>query len=722
MKRPFLTIGLSMLCAMYALFFLPTAFTVAAAAILFTAAAVCVFFRRKEASVLLLLSISGMLAFFCFSYTEKCIEQPALLYCGENISVSGTLKDYPEKNNDRYAYTLTDCTIAGEETSVTLQLTDTALYSCRPGDRLHFIASEIYANSERDSIYYLSTMAQGFSLRAYTNAVTVEKTGAVSFLYAARELRHSILESLQRRLPQTAANITGALMLGYEDSMDEQTQLIFRLSGLSHLFAVSGFHVSFWTGLVVNAFGGRKNKRTVCIAACIFLVFFMALTGFSVSVCRAGIMLLTVFAGHFVRRDADSLNSMGLAVSILLLNPYAAADVSLLLSAGATASILLSAPPIEKYILQPLSLRIKNKNLQALLLNATQLFLQSFFVCIGILPLTSICFGSISVLTPLANVFCMLPAQLTMLFGTAAQAVHRIPYLSDFLFFLTESCCHFLLRMTDFFASVPFSRLTLPFGTVVIWAAACLLLLVFCFSRFRRQQKKQFTVAIACCCVLTAAANIGVFCTRDTVTMRIQQVGNASCFTLYDRHGNAAVFGCGGNDYSAQSLQNHLLSHGNDVTQLLLIPRSTQTEQANAALLTQLLSPRQIIAAPNATHGQADDEVLLLTEEAVIQLWENCTVYYKNTDSFSGAHISVNGKNIVLCFSPSSDFSDAQTCFQSGDVFIGRQAVPQTLDTAQFDEIILSTDKNKNLYYFPSALADKIRTTADEGTIERTLR
>ena len=69
-----------------------------------------------------------------------------------------------------------------------------------------------------------------------------------------------------------------------------------------------------------------------------FVLFFMGLAGFSPSVTRAGIMMLLYLGGFLLRREPDSLNSLGLAALVILFaNPFAAADLGMLLSFSATA-------------------------------------------------------------------------------------------------------------------------------------------------------------------------------------------------------------------------------------------------------------------------------------------------------------------------------------------------------------------------------------------------
>ena len=69
------------------------------------------------------------------------------------------------------------------------------------------------------------------------------------------------------------------------------------------------------------------RRLSALLTAAIVLIF-MALTGFTPSVTRAGVMCLVLLAGQMVRREADSLNSLGLSLLLILAaNPFAVMDV-----------------------------------------------------------------------------------------------------------------------------------------------------------------------------------------------------------------------------------------------------------------------------------------------------------------------------------------------------------------------------------------------------------
>ena len=77
----------------------------------------------------------------------------------------------------------------------------------------------------------------------------------------------------------------------------------------------------------------------------------MAITGFTPSVVRSGVMITLTYCAMIFLRKSDGLNSLGFSGLVLtLFNPYTVADVGMLLSFSATLGILMWSKPISNYI------------------------------------------------------------------------------------------------------------------------------------------------------------------------------------------------------------------------------------------------------------------------------------------------------------------------------------------------------------------------------------
>jgi len=156
---------------------------------------------------------------------------------------------------------------------------------------------------------------------------------------------------------QAVGGESGALIPGLvigDTSLEEPGfKLDMRRVGLSHLTAVSGANfaiiAAFLLWLSQWIF---KSLRSRLILTSLILIGFIFLVRPSPSVLRASVMCAVILVAKARGVKADSIPSLGLAISFLILmDPFQAIDPGFALSVAATSGILLLAPKIESYIL-----------------------------------------------------------------------------------------------------------------------------------------------------------------------------------------------------------------------------------------------------------------------------------------------------------------------------------------------------------------------------------
>jgi len=151
---------------------------------------------------------------------------------------------------------------------------------------------------------------------------------------------------LQGRLaPYCSTPATGLLMgllAGDRSGIPDALQNDFRRSGLVHVLAISGFHVVLLSGLLMLFLKSlRLPHNAARIAAIVLLLLYIPVTGGSAAVTRAVVMFSVVETGALLQRKADSLNSLGVALLvIILIYPSELWSPGFQLSAAATAGII----------------------------------------------------------------------------------------------------------------------------------------------------------------------------------------------------------------------------------------------------------------------------------------------------------------------------------------------------------------------------------------------
>ncbi|MDO4400134.1 MAG: DNA internalization-related competence protein ComEC/Rec2 [Coriobacteriia bacterium] len=135
-----------------------------------------------------------------------------------------------------------------------------------------------------------------------------------------------------------------AMAMGYTDGLYASAlyQSV-KVDGLAHLVAVSGTHLSLVCGMVAVAFRRLSLPRAAGIAVqCLFIGGYLVFTGAPTSAIRAAMMTAIGMFSFFSKRRPYALGGLSCCVVLMIAcDPAAAFSASLLLSAAATAGIVL---------------------------------------------------------------------------------------------------------------------------------------------------------------------------------------------------------------------------------------------------------------------------------------------------------------------------------------------------------------------------------------------
>ena len=168
----------------------------------------------------------------------------------------------------------------------------------------------------------------------------------------ATKAQYSLVNTFDRlRLSDEEKSILATLTLGYKKAMSRETKRRFSLAGVSHILAVSGFHVavicgflSFFCSFMPRWGIGRWVRYIILVGS---LWGFVFITGLAPSAVRAALMLSLYLTGRALRRVTDGYNTLAAAAFCMLAyNPYYLFDVGFQLSFSAVAAIVLVQPKL----------------------------------------------------------------------------------------------------------------------------------------------------------------------------------------------------------------------------------------------------------------------------------------------------------------------------------------------------------------------------------------
>ena len=319
-------------------------------------------------------------------------------------------------------------------------------------------------------------------------AALIATTGDFKRLSQANYLQR-ISAKIRDSFRKTAKSVGGAggalipgLVIG-DTSLEEPNFVVeMRRVGLSHLTAVSGANfaiiAAFLLWLSQWVF---KRVRSRLILTSLVLIGFIFLVRPSPSVLRASVMCAVILIAKARGVKADSVPSLGLAISFLILmDPFQAIDPGFALSVAATAGILLLAPKLEIWLTERFG-HEKFAQVIAIPLAAT-------FMCTPIILAIS---GLFSLVSIPANVLAgPVVAPITIIGFIAALLSPIIPSVSRALLVAIKPLAQFIVWISNTASELPVLMLPKSYLGAVIailviglikfkkWLALFLLLII----------------------------------------------------------------------------------------------------------------------------------------------------------------------------------------------------------------------------------------------------
>ncbi len=709
MRRPLFVAGLAAFSTLFFCMTLSKTALLVLGGAVFLSAAAAVLSRCRDLirPAVTAAAVFAVCAALFTAHMELRVLPSETLY-GKSASVEGVLVRYPAATENSVCCTLRDCTVNGAPTKLTIRVYTAEAPDAAPGDTLRFPSARFFSG-EKDGVFYYHTLSTGAWLSAYGRQPRVTRVCEKPSPRDKIEiLRHKTEQKFYDALPELSAQIAAALFTGESGGLPAEFKTRLRVAGASHIFAVSGMHLSLWTGVLFLLLRRRaKTKRWANAAASVFVIFYIFFTGCSPSVLRAGIMLLAAFLGRGLRRHSDPLNALGLAALALLLpDPFLAGNVSFLLSFLATAAIFTLYPR--------LALRARGgKDARAFLLRRTlgipNGLLLSFCVLFFTVPVSAVFFGGVSLLSPVSSVLGAPPAEGVMLTAGAGLLFSFLPPVSRFFFRLCGACCAVVAGLTKLLSAWDFALCPVRAPDVALWYAGTLFAALAAYFLFRKNSR-----AVLCSLALSAAlalqlGGLGALLNRDRVELWLPPAGNATAAAVVFGGSTAALIGTGGTYEGAAETEAFLSRYGVLSVKTLIVPDEAKPEAGQLGYIARRYAPKNVFSASAAVPVPPETELCAPSFSVTFR----AGVTYENlsADGYTAGVLTADGIVAVFCYSPSADLSSAPARLRQGSLLVCRGNLPRGIDPADFGRICVMTEKTAAALRLP----ENAVTTGEEG-------
>ena len=268
----------------------------------------------------------------------------SMLEEGQSVRLAGKINRVEEKTNCFYYY-LTDCSVEQSD----------HLMPCN--DVLAYVSSDDYSVGQililqgTISLFDEATNEGQFDSRAFYRSQkidfgvwvdSVERVEGKSDRFRVWLSRVRVELGIPLSRYADDDGVLSAMLLGDKTSLDSEIRSLYQKSGIAHVLAISGLHISL-LGMALYRLLRHRCGLTYLwagIVAASFLVAYTLMTGNAVSARRATGMLIVYLVADLLGRSYDMLSALSLIVILLLWeNPFLVTNSGFQFSVAAVVGI-----------------------------------------------------------------------------------------------------------------------------------------------------------------------------------------------------------------------------------------------------------------------------------------------------------------------------------------------------------------------------------------------
>ncbi len=452
-----------------------------------------------------------------------------------------------------------------------------------------------FAFSVPSDTYSFQNLSEGIILNAKivnSDSVTFSEPG-LSFYRLSGKLQRYVQRTFLQYMGTEDGGFLTAVLTGNKDALSEDTYQSLSETGMLHIVAVSGLHVSIFVSFILLFLRKVPNIRLRLVLSLLSLFIIFLFAGFTPSVCRAVIMNGVLFLHQGLAMGSDSFNRLGIAaIIILLLSPYAVLSLSFQLSFAAALGILLFASSFRQEMIQWLFVRC-HIICGEVLTFAISLFSVSLASFVFSLPLLWLWLDRYSVWSLFLSIPILPVLEVCMYGAFFLLLLARIPFtglLCRFLGIILQYGVTFMTNLSFSAADLMGSAENLsPYlKWVILGVLSILAVILFFFPAAKNSSKRKkrralrrvlgiVLFAVVLLFGYQAADQFGMHIPEGSVTpakgvlqTAFLDVGQGNCFVsvLDDQ---AYIVDCGGTKQPGKTASDYLTSVGVDTVQFVLI-------------------------------------------------------------------------------------------------------------------------------------------------------
>ena len=334
----------------------------------------------------------------------------------------------------------------------------------------------------RQSLYYQKIQYTGYAISKITKISGNIDTQSI---YAKiktyfNNFKHNLTRSIITNIKGQNGAIVAALVTGEKSYIKNETKKAFADSGIAHILAISGLHMSIVVGIFF--FLSRlllctyppiaTNHNTKKISAIISLCgafIYLSINGANIPAQRAFIMSSVILCAILIDRIAINMRNVALAaLMILLLSPESLDSPSFQLSFSAVIALVATYEKLHPY-LNTLNVRI-SQNIFSIIAKPfiyfSGIITSSVIATIATAPFTIFTFNQVSITALASNLIAIPLISFAIIPLIIIYGIIPLDYVQNYLNYSIES----LIKTANFFQIYDDYILVIPYmPTLAKW-------------------------------------------------------------------------------------------------------------------------------------------------------------------------------------------------------------------------------------------------------------
>ena len=491
------------------------------------------------------------------------------------------------------------------------------------------------------------------------SAVSVIHTDQRRFGNIIAAYRERIMSDFRSKLGEDSGEFLSGMVFGEKKDLDKNVKTALYRSGIGHMLAVSGLHVSIAIFFLMTLLKICHVNKFVSFAVMeAMLIFIIAMANYPISAIRAAIMMNFLYAAGLFRRQNDTFNSLaGAVLLICAAQPYVLYDTGFILSVAGTFGIGVFAP----YMIKELPRETALQKLAAS-------FLTMLCTSVCVLPFSLLYFDETSLISPLTNIIIVPLCSVSVVIGlTYSMTAGAIDLLS-----LAKIINEIILSTSDVAARIRFTHFSCGSETILRVMMISVVTVVLVAAVFRN--RRYICIAVTAAFVFLFIGSSFWYVQRSkNVMIAVLGSGNNTALVI-SSNGSASIIDVSGHYRSADYVRKYLTSNGIDAVDTVMLmdkQSSSFSSYFNDLGFTDI--GKWLITVEDDISVR-DHDITLLGETADIDMG-------KVSVSYADGVVCVSGHDVKICFSRKADkaFTDSDLIVICGNEPEEHNAADNTL-------------------------------------------